>query len=398
MTTPIDADTAALLDGYSPPPAVDPSWADVIRRAPAARRGPRPATWAARGAAALALAAAVLAVTWLWPRNHDSVVQQALAAVDAGPVLHAVMQIEGDTRLVDLRTGASSPLVSRTELWEDGRIGAVVQTSLRGQTGPRVYLLRRNEPRLAGARPEDLLRGYRDALRRGEFRSVGHGRVGGVDVDWLEGQPPLVLHDAASSGGATAHQRVAVDARTFEPVLIETFAGGRRVSTERFLGIATVPLAGSPLAHPPARPTLVSEIPARDTPSTTLAAAARTMGTTPRVPSRTVAGLRRTWIGQPLFLVGPTWASVHEPPGVVLFYGDTLNYRQPNYDRRHVAISEFPSLDPVFSREGLGSFPADGKAVAVRNTLTFRHGGLFVQVEASSPALALAGARAVMRS
>jgi hypothetical protein len=392
----IDPEAAALLDAYSPPPPVAPDWSDVLRRTPQARPRRLPRS----GVALAVAAAAVLAATWLWPHSRGSVVQQALAAIDGGPVIHGVLQTELGPALVDLRTGTATKFPTTTEVWYDERVGSVEQTRAGGETSERDYLLVRNVP--AGAARLSAgsgfwLGSYRAALRSGNVHLVGRGRVRGVAVDWLEG-PALPLTDIASGTITQGRQRIAVDRRTFEPVYLELVAGGRRVSAMRVISIGTTTLAGSPLARPPAESPIVMATPAKDTPATTLRVATKTMARTPVVPTRTLAGLRRTWIGQPLYLVGVRMASLHEPAGVVLFYGDTLNFGQPDYQRRYVAISEFPSVDPVFSRKGAGYFPANGRAVRAGNTLTFRHRGLYVEVRASSAALALAGARAVARS
>jgi hypothetical protein len=397
MNASIDRETVALLDELSPHPTVSPDWDDVVRRAPRAARGTRRA-WAVRGGVALAVAAAVLTVTWLWPQNRASVVQEALGAIDSGPVLHGVVQTVG-ARLVDLRSGAQSPVAATTELWYDERVGTFAQTRFRGEAMPSVYL-----PAGKPSRPTvhldvsgRFLTGYRSALRRGQVRLVGEGHLRGVAVDWLEGEP-FVLSDSASGAGIPARFRVAVDRKTFKPVYAEVLAAGRRVSALRVLSIGTTTLARSPLAHPVrSHGPIVWRTPAKDTPATTLQRAASEMGKAPIVPSRTIGGLRRAWVGQPLFLVGTRTANLHEPAGVVLFYGHRQSFGQPDYLRPYVAISEFPSIDPLFTAQGRGYFPAAGKAVEVGTTLTFRQHGLYVQVKASSPALALAGARAVAR-
>jgi hypothetical protein len=392
----IDPEAVALLDAYSPLPPVAPDWSDVLRRT----RQTHPSRLR-RGAVALAVAAAaVLAATWLWPHGQGTVVQQALAAIDGGPVIHGVVQAELGSQLVDLSTGSATRLSTTTELWYDERVGSVEQTRAGGATSARVYLLARNAPTGAArlrAGSGFWLGSYRDALRSGDVHLVGRGRLRGVAVDWLEG-PMLPLTDTASGAITQVRQRIAVDRRTFEPVDLELVAGAHRISAVRVLSVDTTTLAGSPLAHPPAESPIVMGTPAKDTPGTTLGAATKAMGRAPVVPAAAVAGLRRAWIGQPLYLVGASMASLHEPAGVVLFYGDTLNFGQPDYMRRYVAISEFPSVDPVFSSKGAGYFPAGGRAVRAGKTLTFRHDGLYIEVRASSAALVLAGARMVVRS
>lgn len=394
MNAPIDPEAAALLDAFSPPPPVAPDWGDVLRRTPRARRA------GVRGGAALALAAAaVLAATWLWPHSRGSVVQQALAALDGGPVIHGVLQTEVGPGLVDLRTGATRRFPVTTEVWYDDRVGVVERNRAGGKTSELSYLVARNSPpgaarTRAGEGP--WLAGYRSALRRGEVRPAGGGSLNGVAVDWLDG-PVLPLTDTASGKITPGRERIAVDRRTYEPVYFELVANGRRIAGVRVLSIETTTLARSPLAHPPAQAPITSATPGQDTPATTLRAAARAMGKAPLVLPPTVVGLRRAWIGQPLYLVGANMASLHEPPGVVLFYGSTLNFGQPDYQRRYVAISEFPGVDPVFSYEGPGYFPADGHAVRVGRTLTFRHGGLYFEVRASTAALALTAARVVTK-
>ena len=64
-------------------------------------------------AAAATLAVAVL--TWPFQAEQGGVLERALAAVGEGPVLHVVLRGEWGGTLVDLRTGARTPVHGENE-------------------------------------------------------------------------------------------------------------------------------------------------------------------------------------------------------------------------------------------------------------------------------------------
>ena len=96
--------------------------ADAITATQAAPATRRRATRLAAVAAVLGLAVA-LALVSPWS-GRGSLVDRALAAIGSGAVIHVVEKRDlSDQTLVDLRTGAESPVAQTRELWFDGERG-----------------------------------------------------------------------------------------------------------------------------------------------------------------------------------------------------------------------------------------------------------------------------------
>ena len=96
--------------------------ADAITATQAAPATRRRATRLAAVAAVLGLAVA-LALVSPWS-GRGSLVDRALAAIGSGAVIHVVETRDlSDQTLVDLRTGAESPVAQTRELWFDGERG-----------------------------------------------------------------------------------------------------------------------------------------------------------------------------------------------------------------------------------------------------------------------------------
>ena len=240
--------------------------ADAIsatQTAPATRRR---ATRLAAVAAVLGVAVA-LALVSPWS-GRASLVDRALAAIGSGEVIHVVQRADvPEQTLVDLRTGAESPVVSTRELWFDGERGLLRSLQRIGDTvtsevletpqgawteAGRVYTCawiaahpveatkarvscnpsgengttprRVPEPRpaldpaLAG-----FVTGYRDALASGEATRDGQGTLDGRAVEWLRFALPR-------NTGPARTERVAVDAATYLPVQVETLVADKLVS------------------------------------------------------------------------------------------------------------------------------------------------------------------------
>ena len=240
--------------------------ADAIYATQAQFARRRPTMRLAAVAAVVGLAVA-LALVSPWS-GRGSLVDRALAAIGSGEVVHVVQTAElPDQAVVDLRTGAESPVVSTRELWFDGergllrsvqRIGGTVTgevletpqgswteagrvytcawiaahpveaTKARvscnpsGENGttprqvpePRPAL----DPALAG-----FVTGYREALASGQATRDGSGTLDGRSVEWLRFALPR-------DTGPARTERVAVDAATYLPVQVETVVGDRLVS------------------------------------------------------------------------------------------------------------------------------------------------------------------------
>jgi hypothetical protein len=176
-------------------------------------------------AAAIAALAAVGAATVVGAivitGGHElSISERALAAVGTDRVLHAIVEQHVDSdRTVDLATGRQVPARVTVESWFDESTGRL-HVIERRNGGLLSDSLDSANP--AGSRAVRVdraltlfLTGYRGALREGRARAAGTGVVAGRRVRWL-----------ALPGGQKSEQ-VAVDARSFLPVLIQASDGTR---------------------------------------------------------------------------------------------------------------------------------------------------------------------------
>jgi hypothetical protein len=213
-------------------------------------------------AAAIAAVAAVLAV----PQSHSggllgggvggakaAILTRALAALGTGQIMHVVSEGPAGTSYVDLKTGKRTPAVLREELWTN-------------RHGFRLHLVERVNGRVvADFRPGDrgfgsyagfrdpaflaLWTGYRAALGNKYAPAVlgGRGTVDGRSVYWI--RFPLWYNQKCARPSTRtfcrrptrlAQTKVALDARTFKPILERTYEAGRRFDT-RILVAETIP-------------------------------------------------------------------------------------------------------------------------------------------------------------
>jgi hypothetical protein len=172
-------------------------------------------SFVAAATAAVGVAAALVLATG---GHGPSLSDRALAALGRERVLHAVVvrSVEDD-RTVDLSTGRQAPARLSVESWFDGQSQRlhVIERRNGGQLaaalGTRQALARKPGWRLDPALAL-FLTGYQEALRRGLVRDLGSAVVGGRKVRWL---------------GLRSGERVAVDPKTFLPVVIERRDGTR---------------------------------------------------------------------------------------------------------------------------------------------------------------------------
>ena len=184
----------------------------------------------------LPLAAALAALTALvivapWGQNGPNVVEDALAALGTGPVLHVIVEYSGDDAIVELSTGRSTPRTHRSEYWYDAerkllrtrlstdgvQITEIVESPTHAysdlgdfDSGPGY--VPQLDPALAG-----FATGYRKALEDGTAREVGKTKIGL--------RPVTLLSFQRGSGEVVT---VAVDDKTRLPLRFSTaYAGGR---------------------------------------------------------------------------------------------------------------------------------------------------------------------------
>jgi len=354
-----------------------------------------------------AVGSAVVLVTLLvlaWPfTGGRSVLSQAAAAIGNGQVTHVVIDYGIGDSLVDLRTGARRPIHGRYEFWYDPSRGLLETLTFRGQT-VRSYLIPPKTLRGQANWLASFVSGYKSALRSGEYHVTGSGTINGTPVYWIASKPE---YDASPDNGSNGRfqngsiykrvTQIAIAKATYKPVYGRTQIDGHIEpgSSSHILSIETTPPKPALFANHH-NPRLGDAGSTPTSPKTTLAQAQATMHRPAAIPATTIAGLHRSWIGQPPYISGVA-SYKDEIPGVTLYYGrlDPNNYGPP-YLAPYVSITEFPHANPIVTTQGLGYFPNNERAVLENHTATLKTHGLYVIINASSPQLATAAARALV--
>ena len=393
--TDFDSRTLALLDRAAPPGEREPNWNDVRHRAGepvAARR--RLWLHAAVPAAAAVAVAVLLAVAWPF-RGPSSVIDQAIAAVGSGPVTHVVLEDKIGAALVDLRTGTRTLVNGRTETWYEPQRGLFQVTTFRRRPTMTVFLPASRGGAATMTYLQQFVTSYRAALKAGEFHVTGRGMVAGLPVFWISSRPQLSYSDEGAR--LVRVQQVAISRTTFKPVAMRETVNGvvQQGSSLRVLKTDTVSRLPARSARVTPMPRSSGYLVAPTSPRTTLAEVRASMHPQPVVPASRVAGLPRTWIGEPKYFIGGPGALV-QVAGAELFYGRLDYDGAPDHRRPYVSITEFPRANPVVTFMGLSYFPADGHAVLVGQRLTLETRGVYIVVDASSPDNAIAAGRALL--
>jgi hypothetical protein len=258
------------LERLSAQEARPSNWDDVVRRSsqgsPAAPPRRRPRLVAAVVlVAALAVGAAL--VPGRFVGRNTSFVDRALAAVSQQPVLHAVIEIPAEKfwaggsgsarfRIVNLRTGATRPVMAWSEIWFDSqrqllrRIdsneGAVQWSFLqtRNHTVDAQGRTNTSEPPRVEPALTTFLTGYRAALASGKAHDIGPGVVHGRKVEWLQ----------FPSGTAGVYDTVAVDRKTFKPIALHLGIGHSAETRDWTIStIESLPRAPGIFSMPPVK-------------------------------------------------------------------------------------------------------------------------------------------------
>lgn len=395
--TDLDGRIVAALDAASPRLDGEAGdWQEVLRDA--ARRRSR--GWARRAGLLAAAATAVLALLLAWPfggAERGGVLDQALAAVGDGPVLHIVREGSWGGELVDLRTGERTRVPGITETWYDAernfvrgvsRLGGVVQSdeTFRARRGA-------NELAALGVR-------YRAALEAGTARVFGEGTVEGEPVLWIVVRRED-LPDVADRKNHAWTQQVAISKATYEPVATrETRDGVEGPGTRqlvRTLEYVSRDAADFGQVVDGARSARAMYFnPGFAGPALSLADAREVLGQAPVWAGRQLGEL-------PLARIGKEQMGRYDPQtrtrdgieGAVFVYG-RLDVRQGDtqFDGPYVVVRQTTS-SPLEYAAGNQFLPPPGKAFVGPNSALLRKEGLYVRVEASSAELALAAARAL---
>ncbi len=163
------------------------------------RRRRRRALTRALIAVALCLAAGVALVAPWSNSGSGSLADRALAAIGTQPVLHVVVDLAPRGQLIDLKTGAATPLREQREIWYDGdrrlehnvyrTAGVVVWDQLETPKGEvstaGSHLSSRANPPYIEPALQGFVDGYREALASGVAKQTGKGSFEGVPVVWL---------------------------------------------------------------------------------------------------------------------------------------------------------------------------------------------------------------------
>jgi hypothetical protein len=312
-------------------------------------------------AAAIAATAVATAIAFLPGRLADEsklgVVERALAAVSAGPVLHAVVENE-DSRafLVDLASGEETVEPERHEYWYDQERGELrARLTIGTEVVNEVHV-----PRVSGPPPSHralaFASRYREALERGNARVVRWETVAGrrapvlsIDVPaWRDPRSDQVVQPAYT-------EEVVVDGDTFEPLRFRHLYGPEVASGPvfwwRVVSIESIAHDDDDFnAGPPAFP-WTRLAPSNDK-EVTLEEAATALGRTALWPGAEVDGVRLERIG--VVTTAITWRDGRETKSPSLL----IRYDAPGEKGRWLwmEVGTSPATTPRFG-------PVDGEAV-----------------------------------
>jgi hypothetical protein len=379
------------------------------------RQPPRRRPWPRLVAVAAALAGVAAAVATLPFRGGEpSLLSEALAAVGRGPVVHARIEARlPETDVVELATGRRTPQTVAIEYWFDeprGRLrtevrrsGVLVDDFLQTRAGVLsgrgpVEVARAAEPALDPALAGFVTR-YREALARGRARRLGERELNGRRVVWL------------LLGAGAARERVAVDAETFEPVLVVPLDRGGRPGafTWRVATIESVARVEADFAPPRTRPATPFRGDVRDSRPISSGQVQATV----RWPA---LWLGESWRGLRLVSIERQTVTRGYPPatGIETTRGAGLRLRYAAEGRpSYVELSQAPSPEPAYAfaggrstfqgnpvpREGFAEIVELGSAPGGVPTALgqLRRDGVYVTIWASNRALCLEAARALRR-
>jgi hypothetical protein len=206
------------VEQFEPMPEESGDWDAVVRDA----RRRRPVLLGS--VAGIAVAAAALFALVLfepWAAEQKTFLERALAAVDDGPVIHAVLRGDWGGTNVDLATGARTPVHGENEIWYDPERGRIRQISRLGDTVLYDHVYEED-----GASPElvALGRDYKAALQSGSARTAGEDVIDGERVTWVVVVARMLPHGDGKLREWTV--QVAVSNETFKPVATQDMVDG----------------------------------------------------------------------------------------------------------------------------------------------------------------------------
>jgi hypothetical protein len=439
-------DVNEVVERIEPLPAERGDWNAVVRDA---RRRRPVLVGSLAGIAAAAAALFVLVLFQPWSTDRRTFLERALAAVDDGPVIHAVLRGDWGGTNVSLETGDRTPVHGENEIWYDARRQRIRVVSRLGEAviHDKVYEQDRASRELIA-----LGRDYKAALASGSARTAGEDVIDGQRVTWVVVVSEVVPH----AGGPLREwtQQVAVSNETFKPVATRDAVGGKpaRGTLQRVLKVEALPAGdvefGAPASgiegpftagEEPTTREAVADVLGRagvwlgeehagllmarvgetfvrqgkqsETPLTGAAAEdakacteATRRGERPDSEACRRIRQRRHGFsirGNTVYLHGPVeWGE--KKRGVSFFYG-TLGDEPSTYRKDLVSLESEPFVKVSVTTEmptrvvGGAYFPNDGSVFigAGNRQGNLRYDGLYVLIEASSPELIVSAARAL---
>lgn len=346
---------------------------------------------------------------------HVNVLQDAAAAVSAGPVLHVIERrplpsLTGGggasaSTIVNLATGSEVPAEQVTELWFDADTGLL---RTRVTSGSVVVADQLDSPqktvRAGGAvapadgRPDvsPSLRvftngGYQEALRSGAAKLQGGDVINGRDVLWLNVPP---------SGRAPA-TNVAVDPHTYQPVAAQAVCPqcNPAPALELISTIEGVPFSPLNFSEPDSSSSMASPDPNQQIGDLAAADASSFLGLSP-------VWVGAEWNGLKLASIQGIRSAVESDRGLLLTYSIGSASSASSLTVAEATTAKLGFSGFSFSERGgqpagilLGGIPAEGSALLVPGDgvwhLQFRRGGLLVEIDGPSKQLVLAAAAAL---
>ena len=195
-----------------------------------------------RVAGVATIAAGIAAVVLLWPggNGNGGILDRAAAALGDNAVLHLVGEGQTGETLVNLKTGERKPQTMRVELWSDRKFDRVH------------FIVRAHGVATDVLLPDDLQHGiragdvdpafggfwtgYRKALDDGDATVESSGTIDGHDVYWLRFK---------SVRKGEPGSEVAIDRKTYKPVVLRTFTSPTAHNDTHILVAETVPFDGA---------------------------------------------------------------------------------------------------------------------------------------------------------
>lgn len=272
-----------------------------------------------------------------------TLVAQALAAIGTRPTIHVVLAYRGGPQLVDLKTGRTSTMAARVEVWADPKLGALMIWSLDGRM-IKQYRTRTSRVARPLAMWRGFVSGYRAQLRNGSYHVIGHGTLDGQPVEWIAGPPTSIPIQG------TETEEVAISLATHKPLLVRWRRNGHVIpnTSARILAAETLPRGAALFAHHPTVSSGYTVLPNSGTGlRTTLRRARATMNPDPIIPPLRIANLNRAWVGEPEMLIAPGNSYRDRVPGVTFYYGHLDQYGLSSYRGSFIAITEV--ADPGYA-------------------------------------------------